>query len=109
MGRYRHRDEDEEVSGHKFKHYGINRYICDVLEEMRKLVEFGNTVPLRGLIEEAQSLANRMESALSDKRDFISLNKETALAKRAYKKLEREYKELEAKVKPRRPKPKNKS
>ncbi len=43
-----------------------NRYICTVLDEMRdcfKTFNFGN---MRGLIEEAQTLANRMESALSN-------------------------------------------
>ena len=109
MGRYRYREDDEEASGHKFKHYGRNRYICDVLEEMRKLVNANNIKPLMGLIEEAQSLANRMEAGLGDKKDLLSLSNETAKARQAYKKLQEEYKALEAKVKPMRPKKKAKS
>lgn len=100
MRRYRYRMDDEtKTEGYQFKHYGRNRYICDVLEEMRKLVEHGNVSPLRGLIEEAQSLANRMESGLSDKRDLLGLSEETAKARRAYKALQREYEKLEEKVK----------
>ena len=47
----------------------INRTVCDVLEEMRKLYETRNFSSMLGLIEEAQSMANRMEAALDDKRD----------------------------------------
>ena len=39
-----------------------NRYICTVLDEMRDCVKTSNFSYLSGLIEEAQSLANRMES-----------------------------------------------
>jgi hypothetical protein len=41
-----------------------NRYICSVLEDMRKLNDTRNYGYLEGLIEEAQSYANRMENGL---------------------------------------------
>lgn len=47
-----------------------NRYICDVLEEMRKCHETRNFSYLLGLIEEAQTMANRMESSLGCKREY---------------------------------------
>lgn len=43
---------------------GSDRYICTVLEEMRQCYKTRNFSYLKGLIEEAQSLADRMESAL---------------------------------------------
>jgi len=45
------------------------RYLCDVLEEMRKLHKTRNYAPLLGMIEEIQTLANRMEAALGEKKD----------------------------------------
>ena len=47
-----------------------NRYICQVLEEMRACYKTYNFGAIAGLIEEAQSMANRMEAALEDQRDF---------------------------------------
>lgn len=47
-----------------------NRYICDVLEEMRKCLVTNNFSYLGGLIEEAQSMANRMESTIQDVGDI---------------------------------------
>lgn len=46
-----------------------NRYICSVFEEMRDACKTLNFSYMMGLIEEAQSLANRMESALGDKNE----------------------------------------
>jgi cell shape-determining protein MreC len=45
-----------------------NRLLCDVLQEMRKSYETRNFSYLSGLIEEAQSLGNRMEAGLGDKK-----------------------------------------
>ena len=47
-----------------------NRYICDVFEEMRKCLATNNFSYLGGLIEEAQSMANRMESSIQDVGDI---------------------------------------
>ena len=50
-----------------------NRTLCSVLEEMRKCYETRNFAPLHGLIEEAQTYGNRMESKLSDIKDYERL------------------------------------
>ena len=49
-----------------------NRYLCDVLEEMRKCFKTRNFSHLLGLIEESQTLANRMEASLGCRRDYNS-------------------------------------
>jgi len=69
----------------------IHRYLCDVLEEMRQAYNTRNFGGLLGLIEEAQSLGNRMEAALGEKGDWNSFRKK---AKEAYIKL----KTLQAKI-----------
>jgi len=43
-----------------------SRYICTVLEEMRTCTKTLNFASLSSLIEEVQTLANRMESVLED-------------------------------------------
>lgn len=47
-----------------------NRYLCDVLDEMRECYKTRNFSYLKGLIEEAQTLGERMEAALGDKKDY---------------------------------------
>jgi len=47
-----------------------NRTICSVFNEMRKAHKTRNYSYLPGLIEEAQSMANRMEEALYDQNDL---------------------------------------
>ena len=63
-----------------------NRYLCDVLGEMRECVKTLNFSYLSGLIEEAQSLANRMESHLYDIKDFNHLHKDIKDLKKKKKK-----------------------
>ena len=65
-----------------------NRYICTVLEEMRSCVKTRNFSYLSGLIEEAQSLANRMESHLYEIKDFDRLHNDIRKLKAQKKKLE---------------------
>lgn len=67
-------------------HYYTNRYICDVIEEMRKCYETRNFTYLPGLIEEAQSLANRMEGALADQKDLRRASEELVKVKKLLKK-----------------------
>ena len=69
----------------------LNRYICDVFEEMRKCVETKNFSYLSGLIEEAQTMANRMEAKLYDNREFI-------YDRDKHKKLKKKIAKLEKKV-----------
>ena len=75
--------------------FWVNRTICDVLEEMRKCYDSRNFASLMGLIEEAQSMANRMESGLNDKNDIKEINEEWHKAKEKLKKLRKEIKEEE--------------
>lgn len=46
-----------------------NRTLCDVLDELRKCHETRNYSALLGLVEEAQSMGNRMEAVLQDRQD----------------------------------------
>ena len=72
-----------------------NRYLCDVLSEMRKCVKTLNFSYLLGLIEEAQTLGSRMESRLFEIKDYERLHKEIRDLKKKKKKLEKEVEELE--------------
>jgi len=65
-----------------------NRTICDCLYEMRKAEETKNFSYLLGLIEEVQSLANRMEAALWTQHDITRLEKTKKQLKEEVKKLE---------------------
>jgi hypothetical protein len=56
--------------------YGLNRYVCDVLEEMRTSVKTLNFAMIPSLIEEVQTMANRMEMALEDMKDLKGLKDE---------------------------------
>ena len=47
-----------------------NRYLCDVLDEMRTCYKTRNFSYLMGLIEEAQTMGERMEATLGDKKDY---------------------------------------
>lgn len=52
---------------------GWNRTLCSVLDEMRRCHDTRNFAPLAGLIEDAQTYANRMEAKLSDISDYERL------------------------------------
>jgi len=69
--------------------YGLNRYICDVLEEMRTSVKTLNFAMIPSLIEEVQTMANRMEMALEDMKDLKSMKDEIHEKKEELKKLEK--------------------
>jgi len=71
-----------------------NRTVCAVLEEMRKIHETRNYSYLLALIEEVQSLANRMEAALEDKRDVKRWNVEREKLKSEIKALHKEKAKL---------------
>ena len=53
-----------------------HRTLCDVLSEMRTIHETRNYSGLLALIEEAQSMGNRMEAGLSYERDIKELHEE---------------------------------
>ena len=69
--------------------YGLNRYLCDVLSEMRTCTETSNYAYLPSLIEEAQVMGNRMEASLYDKNDYTSIKKMIAEKKVELKKIEK--------------------
>ena len=56
-----------------------HRYICDVFQEMRDADKSKNFSYMKGLIEEAQSMANRMENRLHLGKDAERLHKEVKL------------------------------
>ena len=70
--------------------YWLNRTICSVLEEMRACYKTRNFAGLMGMIEEAQSMGNRMESALLDQKDLQSARKKLKDVKEEYKKVKEE-------------------
>ena len=72
-----------------------NRLLCAVLDEMRDCVKTTNFSYLPGLIEEAQSLANRMEAHLYEIKDFNRLHKDIKALKKKKKKLEDKVEEVE--------------
>lgn len=73
-----------------------NRYICSVLEEMRSCYKTYNFGAMIGLIEEAQSLANRMESVIEDKNDYERYRRECSSKQKEYLKLRDKIEELES-------------
>jgi len=75
-----------------------NRYLCDILEEMRTTTKTLNFGMILGLIEEVQTAGNRMEAALEDNRDAGDLRDEIHNLKRERMKLKKEIEKLEDKV-----------
>jgi len=73
----------------------VNRFLCDVLNEMRECTKTLNFSYLLGLVEEAQTLASRMEAKLYDIKDFERLHEEIKALQKKKKKLEEKLEELE--------------
>lgn len=71
-----------------------NRTVCSVLDEMRSCAKTGNYSYLPGLVEEVQSLANRMEAALWDQQDFNRLREAVSKLNKEVKQLKAEKKQL---------------
>ena len=82
-----------------FGSYGLNRFVCDVLEELRTHLKIAvrderELNMAMSLIEEAQVLVNRMEAALHDLNDLEQLHKEIKERKKELKELEEKKDEL---------------
>lgn len=75
-----------------------NRYVCDVLKEIREAYKKRHYVLIPGLVEEAQTMVNRMESALADYKDIGYEEKHLSRLKKDRRKLEKEISELEDKL-----------
>lgn len=76
--------------------FNPDRTICGVFHEMRTCLETNNFSYLKGLIEEAQSYANRMESALSAN-DTEWTERKNKILKEKKQKLKKEIIKLEKK------------
>ena len=68
-------------------YYHTNRHLCSVFEEMRECCKTGNYSYLPGLIEEAQSMGNRMEAGLYNRKDLIKMQVEWSELKSKIKSL----------------------
>ena len=75
--------------------YISQRYLCDVLEDMRKADKTKNYSYTAGLIEEAQILATAMEEALELKQSRLELTKKMKKYRRIAKKLNKYIEELD--------------
>ena len=82
-------------------YYGCNRYLCEVLEEMRTMLKLSkDVVPLNvynmilSLIEEVQIMGNRMEASISDLKDLENLHNDIKREKKNLLKLQEKIKEL---------------
>ncbi len=78
--------------------YGLNRYVCDVLEEMRTSVKTLNFAMIPSLIEEVQTMVNRMEMALEDMKDLKGLKEEIHNKKEEYETLKDKIRKIEKKI-----------
>ena len=72
-----------------------HRYICTVLDEMRDCLKTNNFSYLDGLIEETQSMANRMEARIFEIKEWEELKKETKELEAKLEKMRAEEKELD--------------
>ena len=73
----------------------LNRTLCDVLEEMRATYKTRNFASLLGLIEEAQSMGNSMESKLDSMGDIKRWTRQRKELGREITKLKDEEHDLE--------------
>lgn len=79
-------DNEDSMENHYVGFY-LNRTMCDVLEDMRKLSGTRNYGGMDGLIEELQSMANRMEAGLQDQKDIQKLSEQQRKARKELKEL----------------------
>jgi cell shape-determining protein MreC len=80
--------------------YGLNRYVCQVLEEMRTCTKTLNFALIPSLVEEVQTMVNRMEMALGDLKDLQELKNEISTKNKELKKINKELEEKKAKNEP---------
>ena len=84
--------------------YWLNRTMCDVLKEMRDLNDKLTSATVNQhkktfayLIEEVQSMGNRMEAALTEKGELEDIHEEWRQETKKMKKLKAEISELSQK------------
>lgn len=75
-----------------------SRYVCSVLDEVRTALKVGRIDMVLGLVEEVQTLVNRMEAKLADYSDMgYDLKRARGLRKRIAE-IERSIEKAESKV-----------
>lgn len=72
----------------------INRTMCEVLDDIRKLDKTKNYGPLMSLVEELQMMGNRMEAHLYNKKDVHKFIRLRSKLKAQITKLKEEKQEL---------------
>ncbi len=72
-----------------------SRYMCSILENMRKCIKTLNFSYLMALIEEAQYRAERMESAIEDIGGFERIERQRIELKKEISELEEKIKDLQ--------------
>jgi hypothetical protein len=75
-----------------------NRFVCDVLEEMRSCHKTRNFSYLPGLIEEAQMMVDNMEASLKERKEYIRWHQMVKEEKSEYKRLLKETNKLRKKA-----------
>lgn len=75
-----------------------NRLVCNVLDEMRECCKTRNFSYLDGLIEEVQTLVNRMEGKLLDNKELGELDERIREAKADLKRLKQKIKIAEEEI-----------
>ena len=75
-----------------------NRYVCGVLDEMRSCDKTKNYAPMLSLIEEVQIMANRMEAALDDSKDYKRMIEDKKDLKAELKKLRKQISKAKRKI-----------
>ena len=75
-----------------------NRYFCTVIDEMRACYKTRNFSIIMGLLEELQSIGNRMEAKCGDISDYNRYLDEVKELKREIKSLKRKRDKLKRRV-----------
>ena len=76
-----------------------HRTLCSVLDELRDCYKTRNFASMLALIEEAQSMGNRMEASIDYKNDIERYHRDAKEAHDNLKELEAKVKKLEKKKK----------
>jgi len=71
-----------------------NRYACNIVEEMRNCLKTLNFSSMGGLIEEMQTIFNRMEASLETQRCYLDLAEDCKKLNKKKKELRKEVKKL---------------
>ena len=73
--------------------------MCEVLNEMRKSFESRNFAGLLGLVEEVQTMGNRMEAAIEEKRKYQQYHEDAKLKYDEYEKFRKKVNKLKEEIK----------